>query len=220
MPQDAGVNIPRPTPSESTGSGSMSTTRLEAFSDGVFAVAATVLVFGFSVPSAPSGQLASRLIQDWPEFAAYAVSFVSIGVVWVNHHSAFSQIRQVDRPLLFINLILLMTVAFLPFPTDVLAHYLRSPHDAGAATALYGITMTMLSMAFAGIFIRVSSKGLLNHDVDPAMIRHRMRWRSLGIVIWPAATALGFVNAEVALGAFALITIFYVVDPLRSAVAR
>jgi uncharacterized membrane protein len=190
----------------------MTTGRVEALSDGVFAVAATVLVFGFSVPSAAPGQLANRLLNDWPAYVAYLVSFASIGIIWVNHHTAFGQIKRVDRPLLFINLILLAAVAFIPFPTAVLARYLRSPQDAEAAVVLYGATMTVVAFTFAGLFIAITARGLLHEKVDAAALRRRAPRRALGMVLWPAAIALGLASPEAALGLFVLITIFYAVD--------
>jgi uncharacterized membrane protein len=100
----------------------VSSARLEAFSDGVLAIAATLLVLELHVPDA--GQdLGAALLAQWPSYAAYAVSFATIGIIWVNHHALFVHVRQVDRTLLFLNLLLLMVVSLIPFPTAILGRF-------------------------------------------------------------------------------------------------
>ena len=103
----------------------MPKTRLEAFSDGVFAIAITLLIIEVRVPDSHAGDLARDLANQWPSYAAFVVSFAIIGIIWVNHHDIFERIVTVDRPLLFLNLLLLLTVAFLPFPTALLGDYIR-----------------------------------------------------------------------------------------------
>ena len=118
----------------------MPKTRLEAFSDGVFAIAITLLIIEVRVPDSEAGELARDLANQWPSYAAYAVSFAIIGIIWVNHHDIFERIVTVDRPLLFLNLLLLLTVAFLPLPTALLGDYIRkgttptSPPPSTAST--------------------------------------------------------------------------------------
>ena len=109
--------------------GESGTTRLETFSDGVFAIAATLLVLEFSVDSAHAPDLGSALLHLWPSYLAYATSFITIGIIWMNHHTCVETIGRVDRPLLFLNLLLLLTVAFLPFPTRLVADYLQRPGE-------------------------------------------------------------------------------------------
>src|SRR3954469_17222873 len=104
----------------------MSTDRLETFSDGVFEIAVTLLILEIGVPHVARGDLAHALVKLWPSYATYVVSFFTIGIIWVNHHSQFMQIERADRVLLFLNLYLLMWVAFIPFPTALLAEYLRA----------------------------------------------------------------------------------------------
>src|SRR5205085_2423787 len=96
--------------------GAMGTARLEAFSDGVLAIAATLLVLELRVPEA-GGDLAAALASQWPSYVVYVVSFLTIGIIWVNHHSLLAHVRRVDRPLLFLNLWLLLTISLIPFPT-------------------------------------------------------------------------------------------------------
>src|SRR3989442_555420 len=115
----------------------MDTKRLEAFSDGVFAVAITLLVLDLRDPRG-GGDLTHRLLRLWPNYAAYAVSFLVIGIIWVTHHDTFDRLRSVDRQLQFLNLLLLMTVALIPFPTSVLAEHLRDGRDSHPAAVVYG----------------------------------------------------------------------------------
>jgi uncharacterized membrane protein len=114
------------------------TNRLEAFSDGVFAIAITLLVIEIEVPHTESDGLAGALAGQWPSYVAYAVSFAVIGIMWVNHHGLIELVAGVDRPLLFLNLLLLMFVAFMPFSTALLAEHLQSRSaDAHLAAAVY-----------------------------------------------------------------------------------
>ena len=99
----------------------MSVSRVEAFSDGVFAVAITLLVLQFAVPDVLSGKLLAALLAQWPLLITYIASFLTVGVIWVNHHTIFSGIKQADRTLQFINLILLLFVVLMPCPTQLLA---------------------------------------------------------------------------------------------------
>ena len=106
------------------------TSRVEAFSDGVLAIAITLLVLEIRPPDVPSGStLAKELLHLWPKYAVFAVSFITIGIMWVNHHALFQGIASVDRSLLFVNLLLLMAISFVPFPTAVLGDYLRIALD-------------------------------------------------------------------------------------------
>src|SRR5260370_2523593 len=130
----------------------MPKSRTEAFSDGVFALAITLLIIEVRVPDSKSGELARDLANQWPSYAAYLVSFVIIGIIWVNHHDIFERITTVDRPLLFLNLLLLLTVAFLPFPTALLGQYIRQGDNAHIAAAVYGANMTLIGLAFIAVW--------------------------------------------------------------------
>ncbi len=115
----------------------MSTTRLETFADGVFAIAATLLVLEIQLPGDDIGH---GLVDLWPSYFAYALSFLTIGIMWVNHHVVLTFIREADRTFLFINLFLLMAVAFLPFPTGVFAEHIGE--DGAREAAGSGSTRT------------------------------------------------------------------------------
>src|SRR5690242_17805180 len=131
----------------------MESNRLEAFSDGVFAVAITLLALDLALPHPGHVSLTRQLSDHWPSFAAYLVSFLTIGIIWVNHHTLFNNIAHVDRPLLFINLLLLFFVVSIPFVTTMLADYLRErTHDASVAAAIYEGVFTAMGLSFGFLF--------------------------------------------------------------------
>ena len=121
------------------------TTRLEAFSDGIFAIAATLLVLTFSVGSGRRLDLGRELLHLWPAYLAYVTSFVTIGIIWMNHHHTVSLIGRTDRTMLFLNNLLLLTVAFLPFPTKLVGDFLRSGEER-AATLAYAATLLVMAI--------------------------------------------------------------------------
>jgi uncharacterized membrane protein len=127
--------------------GDSSTSRLEAFSDGVFAIAATLLVLEIGVDSTHGSDLGDELLHIWPSYLAYATSFLIIGIIWINHHHCVSLMSRVDRPFLFINLLLLLTVSFIPFPTKLVAQYLQKPGER-SATLAYAATMLLMAVVY------------------------------------------------------------------------
>src|ERR1700721_4467437 len=128
----------RPLPATRSPGSFVDSGRLEAFSDGVFAVAITILALSLSVAGPGKGQpgLAVLLGEHWPAFAAYAVSFAAIGIVWVNHHTLFKNFSEIDRALLFLNLLLLFFVVAIPFATSTFAAYLRQGGHRGTLAAV------------------------------------------------------------------------------------
>lgn len=180
--------------------------RAEAFSDGVFAVAATVLVFNLIDPKVNS-HLGNALLSEWPSFAAYAISFSTIVVIWVNHHGVVDAIERFDRVLLFLNGLLLLTVAVIPFPTGLLAHYLQEGHNQTAAAVAYGLTMTSMSIAFSlfNLYARRFRRTMVHLD-----------WVgfSLGLGLWPLATLSAFISVGLALALYAFVVLFYVALPI------
>lgn len=123
------------------------TGRVEAFSDGVFAIAITLLIIEIGVPHVEGEEgLAHALRQLWPSYFGFALSFVTIGIIWMNHHGMFKDIERVDHSMMVLNLLLLMCVSFIPFPTAVLAEYMRNDDNALAATLAYGGTFTLTAI--------------------------------------------------------------------------
>ena len=132
----------------------MDRSRLEAFSDGVFAVAITLLALNLAV-AGPEGHdpLAKQLYDKWPAFLAYLISFFMIGIIWVNHHALVRQITKVDRTLLFLNLVLLLFVVLIPFSTSTMADYFtRHDWDTQVAMMIYGGVFLGMSIGFSAMF--------------------------------------------------------------------
>jgi TMEM175 potassium channel family protein len=114
------------------------TTRLETFSDGVFAIAVTLLILEVRLPEAEGAALSERLARAWPDYVGYVISFVTIGIMWANHHGIFGIITRTSHGLVVANLMLLLCIAFLPFPTKVLGEHLRAAgDDQHTAAAFY-----------------------------------------------------------------------------------
>ncbi|MET8471480.1 TMEM175 family protein [Streptomyces sp. NPDC006422] len=186
--------------------------RLEAFSDGVFAIAITLLILEVKVPHVEHGESLWRALGDqWPSYAGYVVSFLVIGIIWVNHHQVFSHVVRVDRPLMFFNLLLLMIVAALPWPTAMLAEYLREGDSAShAAAAVYSLTMVAMSFAFQALWWHLTRSGHLFHArVDPEGARGTRARFALGSLGYPATVALAFVSAPLTLAAHGALALYY-----------
>jgi TMEM175 potassium channel family protein len=188
------------------------TNRLEAFSDGVFAIAATLLILNVAV-SASGGSLSHGLLSIWPSYVAYAVSFVTIGVIWANHHTVIGQISHVNRTFLVINTLFLMVVAFIPFPTHLLSEYILDPENAQAAAVAYGITGTLVAVMF-NIMWRYAASGrrLLRADARSRTVDGISRSYLPGPFLYAAATAVAFASPQVSAGIYAAIALFYVVE--------
>jgi uncharacterized membrane protein len=178
------------------------TGRLETFADGVFAIAITLLVLGI-VPPAPDEDLGAALLDQWPEFAAYVVSFLTIGIMWVQHHRLFTLIRRSNTTFAMINVAFLMLVAFVPFPTDVLAQRLGSGVGAVGAALLYGGTMVGIAIMFNAIWLYASAHDghLLGCAASPGG-RAEARGYRYGVPIYLAITLLAFVTPYLSLAGF------------------
>jgi uncharacterized membrane protein len=186
----------------------METGRVEAFSDGVFAIAITLLILAVGIDKAPHGNLGTYLVNLWPAYLAYAVSFVTIGIMWVNHHLLFQHFARVDRPMLLLNILLLMLIAFVPFPTRVAAEFARSDVDRRNAALLYGLTMTTTAILFVALWM-YGSRRLLRADADPRVVSGITRSYLPGTPLYATATLLAFVNSVASLVMFAAIALFY-----------
>jgi uncharacterized membrane protein len=191
----------------------MPKTRFEAFSDGVFAVAITLLVFNIDVPPLEHGHLWVALLHEWPSFAAYAVSFLIIGIIWVNHHGIFQQIARVDRPILFLNIFLLMVVVFIPFPSRMLSLYLQAGPDSHVAAAIYSFTMVLMSIGFILLWgYAVYHPDLLTESVKPGLARSTLPRFGIGVLVYLVTVGVAFISAAWCLMLHALIALYYVFD--------
>jgi uncharacterized membrane protein len=190
----------------------MPTSRLEAFSDGVFAIAITLLIIEVHVPDAAPGRLAHDLAEQWPSYAAYVVSFLQIGIVWVNHHTLLAHVARTDRTLLFLNLLMLMCVAFIPFPTALLAEGIRrGGSDQHVAAAVYGANMLACAICFSALWHYVSQgHRLLRDSITPAQAASTRRQYWAGTVVYALTIGLAFVSATLVLVIYAAIALFFV----------
>lgn len=194
------------------------TSRIETFSDGVFAIAITLLVLELQPPHLTEGEsLWSGLLDEWPQFGAYLTSFAILGIMWVNHHSLFRLIQRSDRPLMFLNLNLLLWTALLPFPTVLLAEYLLDDTiDAHIAAAVYSTNLTLAAIAFSAIWWHVLRVSLVKHDMTPAQQRTSLLRFSLGTVFYAATIGLSFVSAPLTLLVQFLLAVYYGFEQLRT----
>src|SRR5262245_18937797 len=193
------------------------TARLEAFSDGVFAIAITLLVLELHVPEAEPGTLWSALWDEWPQFAAYFTSFLIIGIMWVNHHSMFRQIVRVDRKLIFLNLFLLLWMAMLPFPTEMVAAYLdEGGTNAKVAAAVYSANLTLAAIAFSLLWAHAVRGQLIERRMSPREQWWSI-WRfSIGTLLYAATIALSFVSAPLTLAIQFLLAAYYAFEQLHT----
>jgi uncharacterized membrane protein len=181
------------------------TNRLEAFADGVFAIAATLLVLEIQLPGEDVGQ---GLRDLWPSYFAYALSFLSIGIMWVNHHVVLSFTREADRAFLFINLFLLMGIAFVPFPTALYAEHLQEEGARDAALA-YGLTFVVIAIFFQ-LFWQYARRRLLRPDADRREVTGIDRSYRPGVPLYVIATLVALASPTAALALFAAIALVYV----------
>jgi uncharacterized membrane protein len=187
--------------------------RAEAFSDGVLAVAITLLVLDLHVDATGHGSLSHQLGKTWPSFAAYLVSFFVIGVIWVNHHALFALIDRVDRVLLFENLMLLMFVTTLPFTTSTLAEFVREGGaNARLAVVLYGISNIGMAFGFTAMLSRMVHHGLLANPVPPEVAKRAVLRFGLGTIAYPVATAAGLFWPPLILIAIGVLAVYYMAE--------
>jgi uncharacterized membrane protein len=193
--------------------------RLEAFSDGVMAIAITLLTLDLVVPTRQElldegKTLAQALGALWPSFAAYVVSFLIIGIIWVNHHTLFGMLARVERVLLFVNLLLLMLVAVIPFPTRLLAEYLTAANrDSHIAAAVYSTTMLVTAIVYTGLFALATRRAdLLLPGVDADAVRRSLPRFGLGVGVYAVTVLLSFVSAPLTLATHFVIAVYYVFD--------
>ncbi|HEX3330612.1 MAG TPA: TMEM175 family protein [Gaiellales bacterium] len=139
------------------------TSRIEAFSDGVFAIAITLLVLDIDVPPSAYDHLFRGFADQWPAYLAFATSFMTIGGIWMLHHAVFRRLRYANTAVMRINLVLLMTVSFLPFPTRIVAEAIESASAERAAVVIYGASVLAISIVF----------GLLSYAIarDPELLQ-------------------------------------------------
>lgn len=198
----------------------MTTTQLEAFSDGVFAIAITLLVIEIKVPEETS-DLLRHLGALWPSYLGYVISFLLIGLIWANHHAMFDHIVRGDRLLLFLNTLLLMDVAFIPFVAGVLASAFRNGAGERTAVVLYGATLVVGGIFFNTLWEHARRHHrLLGDDVDPETAKAMARRFSVGPLLYAAGAGLGALLPILGVTVYAGLILFYWLPPVGRASFR
>jgi uncharacterized membrane protein len=190
------------------------TGRLESFSDGVFAVAITLLVFNLQVPhlsgraiSVPT--LGNALLQQWPSYLTFMTSFATILIMWGSHHGLFKLVYKADTPFLFANGLLLLLVTVVPFPTSLVTLYLGTP-AAPLACAIYAGAFVVINVAYNLLWwTAMHQRRLLHPTVTPRQVRRLTRHILLGLPVYLLATLLAFWNPYVSLGLCSCLWIFW-----------
>lgn len=191
------------------------TGRIEAFSDGVFAVAITLLVFNLQVPQPPVGEtfsvatLGHELLKQWPFYLAFITSFATILIMWISHHSIFKMVYRSNTPFLFANGFLLLTVTAVPFPTSLVAEYLNKP-AAAMACAVYAGIFVVVNIAYNVLLWTVRHhRHLLRPEVSDAQLKMTTRNALLGLPLYLIATVVAFVNPYISVGICSALWVFW-----------
>jgi uncharacterized membrane protein len=188
--------------------------RVEAFSDGVFAIAITLLVLTIAQPSDYS-KLARQLLDRWPSLAAYVVSFLVIGIMWLNHHTVFSYVQRIDHGFFYRNLVLLMTVVFIPYPTEVFGEALRTGAGERTAAVFYSIAMTVNGLAWVSLWLHASiRRRLLNDEFPESQRRSSTVLFVAGAGVYLVSIGIAFINPYLCLGFHGALALYYARDPI------
>ena len=190
------------------------TSRVEAFSDGVYAIAITLLILEIKIPQPGPVPLSIQLLRQWPSYVSYVISFAFIGIMWINHHRMFTHIKRCDNNLMLLNLALLFGVTAVPFPTAVLAAHLGYPGERAAAF-FYNGTYVFIALVFNFLWRYAASpkRHLLSHDVDAEAVAHITRQYSFGPVPYLGCLALAYVNVKLSLLANMALACFFALPP-------
>jgi uncharacterized membrane protein len=201
----------------------MSKARLEAFSDGVIAVAITLLALDLHVPNpAGAGTLAHNLGAQWPNYAAYVVSFLTIGIIWINHHAMLRRVVSVDHAILLHNLLLLMTIVVLPFSTALMAEYLKASHGQKLAAGVWSGSFLVMSIAFFTMqrHLLIAKRHLLHEHLTPELRSWVLRRNAVGLMPYAIATAAALISPYLTLAICAAVAVFYALPATTSDVQQ
>ena len=186
----------------------LSTNRLEAFSDGVFAVAITLLVLNLQVPQIATGsELVSKVGALWPKLLSYALSFVIVGIYWVAHHNTFHYINRSDRNLLWLNILLLMCIVFLPFPTALLGQY----PEQQVAVIIYAGTLVITGLVLQSLWWYATSEyRLVDRTIDPRLVQRATRRNLTAPLIYLLAIGISLFSVPASFVLFFLVPVYYI----------
>lgn len=188
------------------------TARIEAFSDGVFAIAITLLILEIKIPPLGSDQLGTLLLRQWPSYFAFVLSFAFIGIMWINHHRMFNHIRRSDEGLLILNLLLLFGVTIVPFPTAVLAIHMRSPGARLAAIA-YNAAFVLIAVFYGVLWRYAVSHELLGHEVNRASAEKLSRQYAGGPFLYLTCMGIAWFSVTASLVLNVALALFFALPP-------
>lgn len=194
------------------------TTRLEAFSDAVIAIAITILVLEFKVPEGPPEEtdwrLGTALVAQWPSYISYGMSFMVLGVAWASHHRIFQYIVRFDWPFLMLNLLFLLLVAFVPYPTALVAKYLATDTGRGIAVMFYGGVMTLFALSYNALWWYASSRGrLLAKNLDGRGVRRLTREFAVTLAGYPISMMVAIFQPMLSVVLFVALAVFSAIIP-------
>jgi uncharacterized membrane protein len=193
----------------------LSKNRLEAFSDGVFAVAITLLVLEITIPTGED--LWHELKDEWPSFAAFFVSFWVIGIIWVNHHGVIDHLKRADRGVLYLNLLLLMSVVLIPFATALMAEHLKSGADEHVAAAVYAGAFVLMAVAFGVLWEYITRhREKLGVELSDEEVRRRSLAFQIGNPFYAIAVIVAFISPAAVLAIIGALAVYYMVAGMRS----
>jgi uncharacterized membrane protein len=184
------------------------TNRLETFADGVFAIAITLLVLEIRTPD-PHEDLGQALLNQWPSFAAYVTSFLTIGVMWVSHHQMFTIIRRTTTTFLFLNVLFLLPVAFVPYPTSLVASHILEPATRTTAVLVYGAVSVVIALMFNVLWAYAFRNNLVVRGPGADRATSVARGFIIGPLIYLAATLLALVNPFISMAVFAGLAVYW-----------
>jgi uncharacterized membrane protein len=197
----------------------MTKNRLEAFSDGVFAVAITLLVLEINVPGGEN--LWHQLKEEWPSFASFFVSFWVIGIIWVNHHGVIDHLKRADRGVLYLNLLVLMSVVLIPFATALMAEHLKSGADEHVAAAVYAGAFVLMAVAFGVLWEYITRhREKLGVELSDEEVRRRSLAFQIGNPFYAIAVIVAFISPAAVLAIIGALAVYYMVSGMRSPDAR
>ncbi|HLJ68549.1 MAG TPA: TMEM175 family protein [Chloroflexota bacterium] len=189
----------------------LGTSRLETLTDGIFAIAMTLLVLNLQVPQIPAalvtGRLPHALLDLWPKLLSYALSFVVVGVYWVGHHNQFHYIRRADRPFIWMNILFLMCIAFIPFSAALLGAYVH----ARIAVGIYGLNLVVVGAALYLIWwYATADHRLVDPDLAPTVVQAGGRRVLVGVVVYLLAVLLSLLSTVLSVALYIAVPILYI----------
>jgi uncharacterized membrane protein len=194
----------------------LTTNRLEALSDGVMAISATLLVIDIGKIHVNAHQnLFRAVLENWPSYLAYVVSFSVIGLIWVAHHGMFDRVRTVDRPMIFSNLALLLLVGFIPWPTQLLAQFISAGgRNASTATAVYSFVMMLIGLVFTSQWWYLTRHpGLMTVEVTPAQLRRSLRLSWVSPTVYASTIVIAFVSPYICIAIYVGLAVYFARGP-------